>query len=895
MGICESTTDTGNRVKSNKINNNQNHQTIQAKVQDPPKKREDAGKATNAEVSQPQSHPKEKEKEKEKENEIPIQKQVAEQPAVKPKEEVVKTEEVKIIQQDLIANNEEIETKKLKLMNTLKFMKTHVDKAVSLINTPITEINYSSKRITKFYRDQEPYHGTDLFTDSMFPPNLNSILGLTESGEPVDKDEERRTEAEQSFRINQQDIVWLRPKEIFGPDYALFEGQIEFDDVRQGSIGNCYFMASISALTECPQIIAEIFRVHEVQKNGYYEICLKIDGEWNVIILDDYIPCSNSTKKPIFAKPKGNELWAILLEKAWAKVNGGYINTVAGMASEVIECMTNFPFEYYQTSLATNDEEYKADLWRKILEASDNDYIMTTALPPKQEAKTVGLVDGHEYTLQYGREIEVDGESIKLLKIRNPWGSINYKGKWGPNDSRWTKDLKDAFEYKNVYDGEGEFYISYDDFLFYFGDIDICKIEKRICLLQSKIEYSDPHPYKLFEINLSEPSKLDVTIFKPYYRFKKDLPTYWTLNQQLFLAKVEDLETMNFSRFWGACEGQNDCFLNLDLEPGKYLLYAYVDPQSAKCDNGNLSQEVIESLQTFVNIYSSQFFTMEEKDKDKDMSLLHQMILSYNRNNPPLPQKQIIISSQHNFVNSEFSYLYLKNIYKCRIEFTFDFMNVELKGIFKNLDHYTFTLDTNEDTLFLYTCNDLYLGHGIGYNFKLKKASDDSPAFKLLPDVIPIRESHKKETDLADYLWIYRKSDIDYSKILVKIDATDAAFKHLYSYYPKEVEEIQKVPKLKGQDELQLIVKNKEPFGENDWYIGEWKKSEDNELVMWGRGYLFLQEIRYIGQFVNHSMVGTGCMIKKNGDKIEGNFKDFHPSGKCTLTHNDGKVEVYQY
>ena len=104
-------------------------------------------------------------------------------------------------------------------------------------------------------------------------------------------------------------------------------------------------MASISALNESPQILAEIFRMHKVQDNGYYEVCLRVDGEWNVVILDDYFPCNVGNKKPIFTKPNSNELWVMLLEKAWAKINGGYALTVAGFATEVLEATTNFPFE----------------------------------------------------------------------------------------------------------------------------------------------------------------------------------------------------------------------------------------------------------------------------------------------------------------------------------------------------------------------------------------------------------------------------------------------------------------------------------------------------------------------------------------------------------------------
>ena len=65
-----------------------------------------------------------------------------------------------------------------------------------------------------------------------------------------------------------------------------------------------------------------------------------------------------------FAKPNGNELWAVLLEKAWAKVNGGYRNTIAGKENEALNALTGFPTERYDTRPSVMD---KNELWELVL------------------------------------------------------------------------------------------------------------------------------------------------------------------------------------------------------------------------------------------------------------------------------------------------------------------------------------------------------------------------------------------------------------------------------------------------------------------------------------------------------------------------------------------------
>ena len=63
------------------------------------------------------------------------------------------------------------------------------------------------------------------------------------------------------------------------------------------------------------------------------------------------------------------------------------------------------------------------------------------------EEITNGLVHGHAYSLLRIEEIEVggDGETQKLVKIRNPWGEnskTEWMGSWGDGSAKWN-DVSD--------------------------------------------------------------------------------------------------------------------------------------------------------------------------------------------------------------------------------------------------------------------------------------------------------------------------------------------------------------------------------------------------------------------------------------------------------------------
>lgn len=60
-----------------------------------------------------------------------------------------------------------------------------------------------------------------------------------------------------------------------------------------------------------------------------YIVKLFIDGVWDLIICDAEFPI-NYKKKLVYAQPSKHEIWVLLIEKAWAKVFGSYVNIEEG-------------------------------------------------------------------------------------------------------------------------------------------------------------------------------------------------------------------------------------------------------------------------------------------------------------------------------------------------------------------------------------------------------------------------------------------------------------------------------------------------------------------------------------------------------------------------------------
>jgi hypothetical protein len=143
-----------------------------------------------------------------------------------------------------------------------------------------------------------------------------------------------------------QQIDWVRAHELDafqGKRPQLFQGKIEPNDLCQGAIGNCWLVAALACASEHPDTIRNVFLTKEYNPRGLYKVRIfdPVLKQFVVIVVDDRIPCVKGTKKPKFMAPNGTELWAMILEKAYAKYCGSYAQLDGGFVLWAWHSMTS--------------------------------------------------------------------------------------------------------------------------------------------------------------------------------------------------------------------------------------------------------------------------------------------------------------------------------------------------------------------------------------------------------------------------------------------------------------------------------------------------------------------------------------------------------------------------
>ncbi|XP_059560339.1 calpain-3 isoform X4 [Myotis daubentonii] len=295
-----------------------------------------------------------------------------------------------------------------------------------------------------------------LYVDPEFPPDETSLF------------------YSQKFPIQ---FVWKRPPEICeNPRFII--GGANRTDICQGELGDCWFLAAIACLTLHEHLL---FRVIPHDQSfienyaGIFHFQFWRYGDWVDVVIDDCLPTYND--QLVFTKSNHrNEFWSALLEKAYAKLHGSYEALKGGNTTEAMEDFTGGVTEFFEIKDAPRDM-YK--IMKKAIErGSLMGCSIDTVVPVQYETRMAcGLVRGHAYSVTGLEEIMFKDEKVKLVRLRNPWGQVEWTGSWSDGWKDWSfvdKDEKARLQQEVA--EEGEFWMSYDDFVYHFTKLEICNL-----------------------------------------------------------------------------------------------------------------------------------------------------------------------------------------------------------------------------------------------------------------------------------------------------------------------------------------------------------------------------------------------------------------------------------
>jgi len=375
-------------------------------------------------------------------------------------------------------------------------------------------------------------------------------------------------------------VKWLRvhdvPELVKDGKCYIFEDEIEPKDIKQGQLGDCYFLTSLGSLAEWPDRVRKLFITDQVNKYGIYGLRMFYNGKRVEVVVDDLIPCTRKAK-PKFSRANGPELWVIILEKAWAKIHGCYERISAGNTYLTIRDLTGAPGYYW---LEINDQ-----MWNKIIEFDKNQYPMSCGIHDgnEEEMKKIGLVANHAYSLISACTVNSNGKSIRLVKLRNPWGDHEWQGDWSDKSKLWTADIRQQIKGQNIHMEEaandGIFWMSFVDFKNIFNDFDMNKYVDGFKFSNVMLKANDTG-YHLVKMTIQEKGMHTVALTQYCERMMPRGSAYtYSLVRIIVFQADDDRNLLKKCRFIKGTGGsRRDEYIDFaELEKGDYFVFAQID------------------------------------------------------------------------------------------------------------------------------------------------------------------------------------------------------------------------------------------------------------------------------------------------------------------------------
>uniref|UniRef100_G3PIF7 Calpain catalytic domain-containing protein n=1 Tax=Gasterosteus aculeatus aculeatus TaxID=481459 RepID=G3PIF7_GASAC len=267
----------------------------------------------------------------------------------------------------------------------------------------------------------------------------------------------------------------LRRQELCSAPQFIVNGATRLD-VCQGALNDCWLLSAIASLSVNRFLLNKVMPLEQSFKDGY-KGCFTFSfwqyGQWEEVKIDDFLPTKDN-KLIYLSSPERDEFWSALLEKAYAKLKGGYRALDMGFPHEAMVDMTGGVTEVFNISLLPQD----LPAFLRHLLARGALINCANCQGPLEQSNGLGIMFRHAYSLTAVEQVKTAHGIVDLVRILNPWGNTEWSGPWsdlkGPEWEAVNKEEQKRLE--RVKREDGEFWMSVSDFRRHFETMEVCHL-----------------------------------------------------------------------------------------------------------------------------------------------------------------------------------------------------------------------------------------------------------------------------------------------------------------------------------------------------------------------------------------------------------------------------------
>ncbi|KAG8532786.1 uncharacterized protein KY384_002664 [Bacidia gigantensis] len=398
-----------------------------------------------------------------------------------------------------------------------------------------------------------------------------------------------------------------RVPDIFEKPEFFIEGATA-SDVRQGNTGDCWFLSALTAISNKTTLIDRVCVARD-EVVGVYGFVFHRDGEWCHTVVDDKLyltapdwweshsnekqyfedvhrfqahEAENSYRKSFQRGSKSlffaqcreeNETWLPLMEKAYAKAHGDYSAIEGGFAGEAVEDLTGG----VTTEIFTPDILDKEYFWNNEISKVNDEFLFScfTGTFDKwlgsdsgdKDGARLGIVRQHAYSIM--EAVEIKGQ--RLLKIRNPWGTDEWRGAWSDGSEQWNSEWLELLDHK--FGDDGMFWISFADLIEKYSVFERTRLFDQSWSIAQQwtsvdVPWSADYNDTKFMITLTKTSPIVIVLSQLDNRYWRGLEGQYDFKLHYRLDKdgEEDYIVRSYSNYFMGRSVSTD----LVLEPGTY-------------------------------------------------------------------------------------------------------------------------------------------------------------------------------------------------------------------------------------------------------------------------------------------------------------------------------------